>query len=103
MADLVEDETARIQRDPLFQELVRKRGAYSWTLFTIMVVIYFGFIYVCALRRDITGIEIGGGITLAFPLALFVILAAIALTGLYVARANSTYDELTRRIVANAR
>ena len=92
------DMADRVARDPRFKELVRTRGSYSWTLCGIMFVLYFGFIYLVALRHDITGIMVGGGITLAFPLALLVILAAIVLTAMYVARANAKYDQLARAI-----
>ncbi len=97
------DMTDRISRDPRFIELVRRRGSYSWTLCAIMFVIYLGFIFLVALRHDITGIVIGGGITLAFPLALFVILTAIVLTAMYVSRANASYDQLAAEIAADVR
>jgi uncharacterized membrane protein (DUF485 family) len=37
--------------------------------------------------------------TLGIPLGLLVIVAAFALTGLYVHRANTEYDALTRQIL----
>ena len=40
-----------------------------------------------------------GPFTLAFPLGLGVIAAAILLTGVYVVRANSEFDRLTREVV----
>ncbi len=41
--------------------------------------------------------------TLAFPLGLGVIVLAIVLTGVYVVRANSEFDRLTREIVGQTR
>ncbi len=41
----------------------------------------------------------GGVTTIGIPIGLGVILSAFILTGIYVARANSTYDELTRKII----
>jgi len=37
-----------IQRDPDYQELVRRRSSFGWTLSLIMLVIYFGFILLVA-------------------------------------------------------
>jgi uncharacterized membrane protein (DUF485 family) len=94
---------ARIRNNPAFQELERKRNSFSWTLFAVMLVIYGGFIFLVALDHDIVAQPIGNGpFTLAFPLGLGVILAAIALTGVYVLRANSEFDRLTREVVGQA-
>jgi uncharacterized membrane protein (DUF485 family) len=49
------------------------------------------------------GTPVAGVITLGFPLGLFVIISAIALTGIYVARANSHFDGMTTRIVEQNR
>jgi len=38
-------------------------------------------------------------ISLGFPLGLGVILSAIVLTGIYVLRANTEFDRLTREVV----
>ncbi len=92
--------STHLRADPAFQELVRTRGRFGWTLAIIMLVIYFGFVGVVAFAPALVGTPVAGVMTLGFPLGLLVILSAIALTGLYVARANSRFDVLTRRIVA---
>jgi uncharacterized membrane protein (DUF485 family) len=90
----------RIERDPEFQELVRKRSRFAWALSALMIAIYFGFILSVAFWPAALGTPIGSGVTtIGIPLGLGVILAAFVLTGLYVRRANTEFDALTRRIV----
>ena len=91
---------SQIRQNPKFQELVRKRNSFSWGLAILMIVIYGVFIGLVAFDPSFMAQPIGAGpITLAFPIGLGVIAAAIILTGVYVIRANSEFDRLTREIV----
>ena len=91
---------ARIRANPAFRELETKRTSFGWTLAVVMVVIYMTFIFLVAFDHSLVASQIGTGpLTLAFPLGLGVIVAAIALTGVYVVRANTEFDRLTREIV----
>jgi uncharacterized membrane protein (DUF485 family) len=90
---------ARIRANPKFAELLRKRNSFAWTLTILMLVVYFGFILVIAYAPAVLGESVSGVITLGFPLGLGVIVVAIVLTGIYVARANGEFDRLTREIV----
>lgn len=74
----------RIRNSPEFIELERSRTSFAWTLSIIMLVIYYGFILVLAFAPGVMGLNIGGSITLGFPIGLGVILSAIVLTGIYV-------------------
>ena len=86
-------------RSPQFQELVRQRTRFAWTLSIAMLVIYFGFILLVAFAKPLLATKIGDGVTsLGIILGLGVILSAFALTGIYVQRANSRFDELTHRL-----
>ena len=93
-------EVARIQTDPRFRELERKRNAFSWTLCVIMLVIYFTFIFLVAFGGSIAATPVWGVVTLAFPAGLAVIVLSIVLTGVYVIKANGEYDLLTRDLIA---
>src|ERR1700730_15748179 len=93
-----------IQRDPNYQELVRRRSSLGWTLSLIMLVIYFGFILLVAYAPKFLGMRLGTGVTtIGIPIGLFVIASAFVLTGIYVSKANSKYDTLIRRIVEGNR
>jgi uncharacterized membrane protein (DUF485 family) len=90
-----------IRESASFAELERRRTSFSWTLTIIMLGIYFLFIYLVAYQKPLLGTPISGVITLGFPLGIFVILSAIALTGLYVFRANTQFDRLTEQVVGD--
>lgn len=94
---VVSAEQQRILGNPKFQELVRTRSGFAWTLAAIMLAIYLGFILLVAFARDLMAVKIGGGVTsLGIVLGLVVIVSAFLLTGIYVQRANSRFDALTR-------
>jgi uncharacterized membrane protein (DUF485 family) len=79
--------------------LVRQRAKFAWTLSILMLVIYFGFILLVAFAKPLLATKIGGGVTsLGIVIGLGVILSAFVLTGIYVQRANSRFDELTRNL-----
>ncbi|OAN54570.1 hypothetical protein A6A04_11625, partial [Paramagnetospirillum marisnigri] len=83
-----------IRNNPKFAELVRKRTAFSWFLSAIILVIYFGFIAIIAFNKAWLGtpLSASGVTTVGFPIGVGVILSAIALTGIYVYRANGEFD-----------
>jgi uncharacterized membrane protein (DUF485 family) len=87
----------RILRNPKFQELVRTRSGFAWTLSAVMLAIYLGFIFLVAFAQPLMAMKIGGGVTsLGIVLGLVVIVSAFLLTGIYVRKANSRFDDLTR-------
>jgi uncharacterized membrane protein (DUF485 family) len=89
----------QVLRSPRFQELVRERTRFAWTLSIVMLVIYFGFILLVAFAKPLLATKVGGGVTsLGIILGLGVILSAFVLTGIYVQRANSRFDEMTRHL-----
>lgn len=94
---MVHGDHDRILSNPKFQELVRTRSGFAWTLSAVMLAIYLGFILLVAFARDLMATKIGGGVTsLGIVLGLVVIVSAFVLTGIYVQRANGRFDDLTR-------
>jgi uncharacterized membrane protein (DUF485 family) len=82
-----------LARDPRYLALVRRRSGFAWALTGVICVIYYGYILLIAFRPDILARPIGGGVmTLGIPVGLGVILSGIALTAIYVIRANRVYD-----------
>ena len=89
-------DVAAIMQDPTFQKLVSERTGFGRLLSVVMLAIYLGFILLVAFAHGVMAIPIGKGVTsLGIVLGLAVIISAFALTGIYVARANSRFDELT--------
>jgi len=98
------DFTERVKDDPQFNALVSRRSRFAWTLSAAMLIIYFGFIFIIAFAPKLLAVPIGGGVmTLGIPVGLFVIVSAFVLTGIYVRRANSEFDTLTRQIIERAK
>ncbi len=94
------DNVAQVQSNPQFRQLIARRTRFAWTLSAAMLAIYFGFIFIIAFAPRSLGTPIGSGVTtVGIPLGLFVIVSAFVLTGIYVRRANSEFDALTRAIV----
>jgi uncharacterized membrane protein (DUF485 family) len=90
----------KVENHPKYQELVRKRSRFGWTLAILMLVIYYGFILMIAfapefLARPLSETSI---ITIGIPIGLGVIISAFVLTGIYVWRANTEFDRLNNEI-----
>ena len=91
---------AKIRRNPKFVELVHQRGAYARNLTIAMLVIYFGFILLVAFAGLPRHTDRRGPVTtIGIPIGLFVIVSAFVLTGIYVAKANTTFDGLNDQIL----
>ncbi len=93
-----------VQRNPKYQQLVKERLSFGWTLSIIMLAIYFGFILMIGYAPKFLGIPIGKGVmTIGIPIGLIVIVSAFVLVGIYVRRANAVYDSLIHDIVEESR
>ena len=93
---------ARVKGDPNYQSLVKERSGFGWTLAILMLVLYYGYLTLVAFDPAVIGVKIGGMITVGLLLGAGLILISVVLTGIYVLRANTRYDALTRAIVAKA-
>ena len=88
-----------IKSNPKYHELLSKRKSFAWILAAIMLIIYYGFILIVAFNKEFLGQSLSGGVTtVGIPVGLGVIISAFVLTGIYVFRANSEFDRLTREI-----
>ncbi|MBM5572838.1 MULTISPECIES: DUF485 domain-containing protein [Deefgea] len=94
----------RIQQNPKFKELVRKKSSLSWLLSVVMLVIYYGFILVIAFSPATLAQSLSGGVTtIGIPIGIMIILSVFVITGIYVRRANTEFDQLTREVVEDAK
>ena len=94
------DMVARIQANPKYQELRSKRSSFGWWLTLLMLVVYFGYISLIAWNKPFLSQPIGAGVTtIGVPIGMGVIIFTIVITGIYVRRANSEFDKLTREIL----
>ncbi len=94
---------AKIEANPKYHELRRKRTAFGWILTILMLVVYFGYIALIAFNKPFLAQPIGSGVTtLGIPIGMGVIIFTIVITGIYVRRANGEYDQLTAEILEEA-
>jgi uncharacterized membrane protein (DUF485 family) len=99
----VDDKTlSKIENDPNYIKLVQDRKSFGWTLTILMLVIYYGYIAVVAFAPGVIATVVAGSITVGLIIGAAIIVAAVLLTGIYVLRANSEYDDLTNSIVKAA-
>jgi uncharacterized membrane protein (DUF485 family) len=94
----------RIRKNPKFDVLVSKRSHFAWLLTAIVLGIYFIFIMVVAFNPKLlaTPIFAGGTASIAWPIGLGMIVLFWLMTGLYVYRANSEFDDINAEIVKGA-
>ncbi|MCF8210800.1 MAG: DUF485 domain-containing protein [Rhodoferax sp.] len=94
---------AKIEANPKYHELRRKRNAFGWMLTAIMMIVYYGYIALIAFNKPFLAQPIGAGVTtLGVPIGMGVIVFTIVITGIYVRRANSEFDRLTAEILKEA-
>lgn len=89
----------RIASNPRYQKLVAVRTSFGWILAALMLIVYYGYILLIAFNKEFLATRIGDGVmTWGIPIGLFVILFTVVITGVYVARANKEFDDLTAAI-----
>jgi uncharacterized membrane protein (DUF485 family) len=90
----------KVKNNPKYVELVRSRSLWGWILSLLVMIIYYGFILVIAFNKELLAQPLYEGtiITMGIPVGVAVIVASFLLTGLYVWRANSKFDDLTKQI-----
>ena len=97
------DLATKIAANPKYQKLVRTRSSFGWILTAIMMVVYYGYIALIAFNKEVLSARLGEGVmTGGSPVGFGVIVFTILITGFYVRRANSEFDQLTREIVEEA-
>jgi len=98
-----DDLTTRIANDPNYQKLKSKRSRFGWWLALAMMVVYYGFILLVAFDKPFLATRLGTGVTtIGMPIGLGIILFTVAITALYVRRANSEFDALSEQVAKAA-
>lgn len=94
----------RISANPAFHALQARRARLAWTLVGLVVAAYYSFILMVAFAGDILRQPLHEGtvVTLGLAWGAGVMVLCIALTGVYVWRANREFDHLTQRVLDDA-
>jgi uncharacterized membrane protein (DUF485 family) len=95
----------RIRNNPKFEQLVRTRSRFAWTLAITVLAVFYGFVMLVAFRPALLGMRVADGsvVTVGYAAGLFMFVSFWLLTALYVRRANREFDTLTGEVVAEAR
>lgn len=99
----MQDVLDRITKNPKFHEFIAMRSRYSIIMAIVSAAIYYGFILLVAFDKDLLAKKIGAGVTtLGVPLGVGVIVITIAMTWIYVRRANTEFDATNDAIIKEA-
>ncbi|WP_225409857.1 DUF485 domain-containing protein [Stigmatella hybrida] len=101
---MIPEKAQEIARSPKYQNLVKKRSVLGWSLTAVMMVVYYGYIFLVAFNREFLARTVGEGVTtLSIPIGLGVIVFTVLITGVYVRHANSEFDRMNDEIVREAK
>ncbi len=81
-----------------FRHMLARRWRVSLVLTALLFVLYYGYIVLIAVNRELLSVRIGEVTTLGIPLGAAVIVGAWALTAAYVVWANRHYDPEVERL-----
>ena len=88
----------RIKANPKYTELVSKRSSFAVKLAIFMLVVYYGFVLVIAFNKEFFATKVGEIMTVAWSIAVVIILLAFTTTVIYVLRANGEFEDLEMSI-----
>jgi uncharacterized membrane protein (DUF485 family) len=95
---------ARIRANPKFQQFVSMRNTFGVVMALIGAAAYYGFILLVAFDKGFLATKVAPGavMSIGIPIGVGVILFTIALTWIYVRRANGEFDETNAAIIKEA-
>ena len=95
----------RVEADPAYQQLVKRRGRLAMSLSVTTLVAYYAFMAVVAFAPHALSPTIfeGGTLTIGAPIGAVLIIGSWLLTGWYVRKANTEFDQLTHAIAERAK
>ena len=89
----------RIESNPKYQELVSKRTSLGLKLGAFVLIMFYTFIMTIAFNKEVLATTIGDGVTtIAFPIALAILVISFLSTLIYVKKANGEFEDLTDEI-----
>ena len=81
-----------------FRNLVARRWRISLALTAALFLLYYGYILLIALNKDLVSERIGEATPIGIPLGAAVIVGSWALTAIYIAWANRSFDRDAARL-----
>lgn len=98
------DVVARVAANPRFWRFVSDRNRYSNKMIALMMAVYFGYILLIAFAKPFLAQKMasGGALSIGIPLGVGVLAFTVAITWIYVQRANTDFDRARNEIVKDA-
>jgi len=84
--------------DQDFRRLRSWKNTVSYVLTVLTMVVYFGFLFLIAFRKDLLARELTKNVTFGIVFGLGVIVSSFVFTGIYVWWANNKYDVLVSKV-----
>lgn len=100
----MEEAYNKIASSAQFNELVRKRNRFAFTLSAIVLIVYYAFVLFAATNGTgfATPIAEGSAVVIGLLIGWCIQIFSFLMTGVYVNRANTTFDAMTRAAVREA-
>ena len=90
----------KIEAHPKYAQLKQRRNKLGIVLTVLMLAVYYGYIALIAFDKAFLAKPVGTGVmSVGVPVGMAVIVFTVVITGIYVRRANSEYDQLTQDIL----
>ena len=97
---MIEKKLDELQHLPEYKELIATRSRIVWPLAALMLLVYYAYILVIAFKPELFATRIGEGhTTLGIVIGLGLIFFSFLLTGIYVHKANSKLEPLTKKLL----
>lgn len=95
------DTINKIVRSEKYQLLVRTRSRFALKLSGLVLVIYYSFMMVVAFKPALLKAPVSDTsvISIGFPIAVLMFVLFWLLTGWYVHRSNTQYDQMSRDVI----
>lgn len=91
---------ARIEADPRFQELYRKKTVFLWGLMVFSVIYYFLLPIGAAYYQPLFRQKVWGPVNVGILFAMSEFVVAWLIAFVYSHKANAEFDAMTREIIA---
>lgn len=94
----------RIGVSPLYRELTQKRNRFSLVLSAVMLTVYYIYVLFASMTpaEFATPIAEGSKWPIGLIIGWCIQAFAFVMTGIYVYRANSDFDAMTRKLISEA-
>lgn len=94
----------QIRNNPKFQQLCQERSRYSWVLSLMVLVPFYTFVALVAFKPEIFASKFMGSqvVTVGWPIATVLVIGGWLLTGVYIRRSNTRFEQLNQDILNEA-